>query len=137
MHFIKKLLKDKRRITHQLREKIKKLSQQNRDDMGKTRRISTVQDVTIPRNPNPIIAYYFGDRLFTFEGSKIVSTVIFNNHITKRFSSTKLHKKLRLIQTYWTDVHSKAGIGHPKHLIERLENSNDKNYYYLSQLIKK
>jgi hypothetical protein len=86
-----------------------------------------VKDVSIPRNPNPILAYYFGDRLFSFEGSKIISTVIFNNKLTKRFSSTKVHKKQRLLQTYWTDTHSKAGLGHPKHLIARLENSNDKD----------
>jgi len=46
-------------------------------------KILKVLDLSVPRNLNPILAYYYGDRLFKFDGSNVTYTVIFNNNITK------------------------------------------------------
>ena len=97
--------------------------------------ITKVKSLHINKFLNPIVYYYVGDRLFVFEQDLLVNVVIFNNNITKKPLATKINKSIRYIEAFWQRS-AGGGIGHPQHLVQRLEASSNRDYYELAQLIK-
>ncbi len=145
------LLSRKQRITPRFINRMNIIGRLNRKRLQKTRRVCTVKSITaghmtnlieqgvqqrVPRVLNPVLYFSICDRLLILEGDKITLRVIFNNDLTKRLTTTKFNKKSGLLRVYWEELQSKELIHHPMYLIKRLEQSNNKELYKLSTLIK-
>ena len=126
------LIKKRKRITPELMKHIKKLGRLSRKKLAKELKICTVGNLKVPRFLNPTLYFYVGDRLFFMYKDLIVNKPIFNNNFTKKPSGTRINKKAKLLELFWTDRESKEGLGNPFMFCQMLEKSNDKFMYQIS-----
>jgi len=119
-------------VTPELHKLIKKLGKESRQNLEKILRVSTISNIKIPRFLNPTLYFYVGDRLFFLYKDLIVNKPIFNNNFTKKPSGTRINKKAKLLELFWTDRESKEGLGNPFMFCQMLEKSNDRFMYQIS-----